>query len=292
MSERMHESGFDSVGTHYTRLGIADGPVVVMIHGLGMSQDYWQPQMMAFASAFQVIVYDILGHGESPMPEEDVAMDDMVDQLHGLLHDLEVSAAHMVGHSMGALIATGFALAHPKQTLSLAALNSVYDRPTDVRQAAEARAADILSGASKTGNDTTFNRWFGDTPPDDQADAIDWIKSKVEDNDPTGYGQIYSLFSRSDDAYVGKLGELACPALFMTGALDPNSTPEMSEKMAMAAPHGVAVVLENERHMMSLVSPAETTNILGNFLVDAAGGNGIGIGHESGGSNSAGEDAA
>lgn len=266
MSERVHESGFDSVGTHYTRLGPADAPVVVMIHGLGMNQDYWQPQVMAFAGTFHVVVYDIIGHGESPMPDEDISMDDMVDQLHGLLHDLEIERAHIVGHSMGALIATGFALAHPEQSLSLAALNGVYDRPADVRVAAEARAAEIMSGASCTGNETTFKRWFGDAPDDDQAETIAWIKAKVEDNDPTGYGRIYNLFSRSDDAYVGKLEGLACRALFLTGELDPNSLPLMSEKMAAAAPRGIAISLEGERHMMSLISPAATTNILGDFL--------------------------
>ncbi len=271
MSDHIHENGFDSIGTHYTRIGPADAAVVVFIHGLGMNQDFWRPQMMAFAGTYQVVVYDIIGHGESPMPEDDVAMDDMVDQLHGLLHDLGIAAAHIVGHSMGALIATGFALAHPEQAHSLAALNGVYDRPADVRRAAEARAAEIQSGSSSTGNETTFQRWFGDAPHDDQADAIAWIKSKLEDNDPTGYGLIYALFSRSDNTYVGKLGDLTCPALFLTGALDPNSTPAMSQEMAAATPNGRAISLDGERHMMSLVSPERTTEVLASFLHDTLG---------------------
>ena len=268
MSEHVHESGFDSVGTHYTRFGPKDAAVVVLIHGLGMNQDYWQPQMVPLASTFQLVVYDIIGHGESPMPDEDVSMADMVDQLHGLLHDLGIEKAHVVGHSMGALIATGFALAHPDQTSSLVAMNGVYDRPTDVRRAAEARAAEILSGQSASGNESTFLRWFGDSPPASQADAISWTKAKLEDNDPTGYGRIYDLFTRSDDAYVGKLNALQCVALFLTGVLDPNSTPRMSEAMAEAAPRGQALCLDGERHMMSLVSPERVTPILGDFLIN------------------------
>ncbi len=264
----LHESGFDGIGTYYSRFGPEGAPVVVLIHGLGMAQDFWQPQMIALAGEFQIVAYDILGHGESPMPEEDVALDDMEDQLHGLLHDLEIDQAHIVGHSMGALIATGFALAHPGQTLSLIAMNGVFDRPAKVRAAAEARAAEILSGGSGNDNTATFLRWFGESPRGDQEASIAWIKAKLGDNDATGYGRIYRLFSRSDDAYVGRLGDLQCHALFLTGALDPNSTPEMSGKMAQAAPHGRAIAIEDERHMMSFVSPARTNDILMNFLLD------------------------
>jgi len=270
MSEMIHESGFDAIGTHYTRVGPADAPVIVLIHGLGMNQDFWQPQTLAFAGTFHVIAYDILGHGESAMPDDDVAMDDMVDQLHGLLDELGVPSAHVVGHSMGALIATGFALAHPDATLSLVGLNGVYDRPAEARVSAEKRADEILSGSAARGSAITFQRWFGDAPDDDHSEAIAWVKDKLEDNDPKGYGLIYSLFSRSDDAYVGKLDALTCPALFLTGALDPNSTPAMSEAMAAAAPQGTAVVLEGERHMMSLVSPERSTTLIGNFIHDCA----------------------
>ena len=236
--EVLHESGYDSIGTHYTRFGPEGAPVVVLIHGLGMDHGFWQPQMAAFAGVFQVLAYDILGHGDSPMPDEDVSMDDMVDQLHGLMNDLEIGEAHVVGHSMGALIATGFALAHGDQALSLAGLNGVYDRPRDVRVAAEARAAEIMAGGSAGGNAATFKRWFGEAPGDDQQEAIAWIKAKLEDNDPAGYGLVYSLFSRSDDAYAGKLGDLECRALFLTGALDPNSTPAMSEENGTGGAEG------------------------------------------------------
>jgi pimeloyl-ACP methyl ester carboxylesterase len=266
MPDILHENGFDDIGTHYSRFGAGDAPNIVLIHGLGMDQNFWQPQMIALAGEFQTVAYDILGHGESPMPEDDVSLDDLVDQLHGLLHELQISEAHIVGHSMGALIATGFALAHPEQTSSLIAMNGVYDRPKEVREAAKARATEILASGNERGNATTFQRWFGDTPRENQKPAIQWIKETLAGNDATGYGRIYNLFAQSDDAFVGKLENLACQALFLTGALDPNSTPKMSLRMADAAPHGRAVAIENERHMMSFVSPDQTNEIILDFL--------------------------
>ena len=48
------------------------------------------------------------------------------------------------------------------------------------------------------------------------------------------------------------LARLSCPALFMTGAKEPNSTPEMSQAMARIAPHGRAVIVEGAAHMLPM----------------------------------------
>jgi pimeloyl-ACP methyl ester carboxylesterase len=61
-----------------------------------------------------VIVYDMLGHGDSALPAADVTLRDYADQLAGLLNHLGI-AANVVGHSMGALVALEFALAHPER---------------------------------------------------------------------------------------------------------------------------------------------------------------------------------
>ncbi|MEO0619232.1 MAG: alpha/beta fold hydrolase [Pseudomonadota bacterium] len=270
MSSRIHESGFDTLGTHYLRLGDADAPTILFIHGLGMAHMYWQPQLVALAERYHLIAYDLLGHGESPPPDDDVTLDDLVDQAHGLLHDLGVQTAHIVGHSMGGLIATGFALAHPQASLSLSVLNSVYDRPLEARRAAEERASQILANTADTrrdnGVEATIVRWFGDTPDVEHEELIDMLRQQLAANDPAQYGQIYRLFATSDVAFVGRLQALTCPALFMTGADDPNSTPAMSQRMADAAPHGHCIVFDDARHMMSLVDPARVTPELDEFI--------------------------
>ncbi|MEL7542776.1 MAG: alpha/beta hydrolase, partial [Pseudomonadota bacterium] len=203
-------------------------------------------------------------------PEDDVTLEDLVDQAHGLLHDLGVSVAHVVGHSMGGLIAIGFALAHPEATHSLTALNSVYDRPEKARRAAEERADQILSSANieseDNGINATIDRWFGDSPDPEHDELIDMLRQQLAANDPAQYGLIYRLFATSDDAYADRLGALECPALFMTGADDPNSTPAMSQAMANAAPAGQCSVVEGTRHMMSLVQPERVTPALEAFI--------------------------
>ena len=94
----------------------------------------------------------------------------------------------------------------------------------------------------------------------------EWVDAALAGVDPVGYARTYRLFASSDAAHRGRLGGLAMPALFLTGAQDANSTPAMSAAMASEAPDGRAVSLPGERHMMSLASPGAVDPVLAGFL--------------------------
>jgi len=100
-------------GTNYQLIGEGNH-TRVFIHGVGLNHQVWQPQVDYFtASGYQVLIYDMLGHGQSRQPDEGVTLDDYVAQLTRLLDHLQIERSDVIGHSMGALIAVAFALAHP-----------------------------------------------------------------------------------------------------------------------------------------------------------------------------------
>ena len=70
-----------------------------------------------------------------------------------------------------------------------------------------------------------------------------------------GYAAAYQAFATGDETYANAWPGIACPALMLTGALDANSTAQMAEAMANAAPRGRAVVVEGHRHMVNLTAP-------------------------------------
>ena len=113
-------------GTHCVRCGSGDS--VILIHGVGMNASVWAPQLEALSRTCDVVAYDLLGHGGSSLPPPDARLQDYTSQLLQLLDDLAIGTAHIVGHSMGALVAIDFALTHPERTTSVAALNAVYRR--------------------------------------------------------------------------------------------------------------------------------------------------------------------
>ncbi|WP_368904408.1 alpha/beta fold hydrolase [Taklimakanibacter lacteus] len=252
-------------GTSYVRLG--QGEPIVFIHGVGLNADAWHPQIEAFASTHQVIALDMAGHGGSALPAEDAGLSAYVEQLRRLLDDLGIPAATIVGHSMGGLVALGFALAHPDRTLRVAVLNSVYERDPASRKAVEMRAREIAMSSGAVNADGPLKRWFGDGG--ENGATINQVRQWLTSVDPRGYAAAYRIFATSDDAFSGRLGELAMPALFATGSLDPNSTPSMSRAMAKAAPRGEALILEGQRHMMNLVDPDAVNRALRAFLAQS-----------------------
>ncbi|WP_169740153.1 alpha/beta fold hydrolase [Paraburkholderia acidipaludis] len=244
---------------------------VVLIHGVGMNRSVWAPQIAPLTAAnYEVVVYDMLGHGESALPPAEPTLGDYAAQLDGLFDDLRIGRAHVVGHSMGALVALEFALTRAPRTLSVAALNAVYDRTPAQREAVMSRAGTLGEAPLDTGVDATLERWFGDPVPAHLTRAAQAVRHLLLSVNPVGYARTYRLFACSDDVHVGRLTNLAMPALFLTGACDPNSSPEMSRKMAAAAPFGRADVIANARHMMTVSDPEQTNERLLAFLAAAA----------------------
>ena len=252
-------------GTAYSVAG--EGDALVLIHGVGMNRGVWAPQVDALQDSFRVVSYDMLGHGASRLPTALPGLDEYAAQLAALLDHLQIDVAHVVGHSMGSLIALEFALQYPARVASVVALNAVYDRTPTQRAAVMQRAASLEGGGLEQPSiDATVARWFGDPVPGHLAQVAELVRSLLETVNPEGYARTYRLFASSDQAHVGRLPQLTVPALFMTGECDPNSSPAMSHSMATAAPRGRAEIIANERHMMNVTAPAIVNQRLVQFI--------------------------
>lgn len=110
----------NGVNIHYIEAG--EGPVVLLLHGLGSSLDTWRQNIQPLASAgFTVLAPDLPGHGDSDKPESlDYDPLAAVDFTGRFLDTLEVRKASLVGSSAGGLVAAMFALEHPERTGKLA----------------------------------------------------------------------------------------------------------------------------------------------------------------------------
>ncbi|MFC7411859.1 alpha/beta fold hydrolase [Hydrogenophaga atypica] len=251
------ESGITRHGTAWTVTGT--GEPVVLIHGVGMQQGVWGPQVLHLARTHQVLVYDMLGHGASLPAQGAPILADYANQLVELLDELGISSASVAGHSMGALVALEFALAHPQRSRRVAALNAVYRRTQDQRDAVLARAQALRECGAPATAGPTLARWFGDPVPPELQRAATEVAGYLEGVQPLGYAQAYAVFASSDEAHVGKLDKLVMPALFCTGEYDANSSPAMAQAMAAEAPIAMAEVIPGARHMMN-VTDAEAVN--------------------------------
>lgn len=241
------------------------GPALVLVHGVGLNASVWLPQLDAFSRDHRVVAYDTLGHGGSDRPAADAGLPDYARQLEALLDELGIETAVLLGHSMGALIATLFAIEHPRRVERLIAANPVYRRPAGQLAASRARALQIEERGPSANLDEAVSRWFGD-PAAVKPSRVEQVRRWLNQADRLGYARAYRVFSEADPWLTDKLGELRVPVMFVTGALDPNSTPGMSRAMAAQAPLGYARVLDGERHMMAYASPARFNSAVREFL--------------------------
>lgn len=249
-------------GTAYIDAG--SGEAMVLIHGVGLNADAWQPQIWELAKTHRVIAIDMLGHGESEAASGAVTLDSYVKQVADLMTACGITAANIAGHSMGGLVAIGFALAHPARALRLAVLNSIYRRSAENRAAVEARAREISRSKAAGNIEEPLERWFG--PRRQQPALAQEVRAWLASANPQGYAAAYSIFASSDEAFVGRLQSLSMPSLFATGSLDLNSSPAMAGAMANEARRGRLLVVEGARHLMNLTHPDAVTAALHDLL--------------------------
>lgn len=256
-------------GTGYCRAG--SGQALVFIHGVGMHAGFWAPQIAAFAEQWDVLAYDTLGHGSSILPPAKPCLGDYAAQLLALLDGLNLEHVRLVGHSMGALIALEFALSYPERVEAVVPMNGVYCRTSAQRKTVQTRAEALKDGIQALGwRQAAIDRWFGAPVPQSLLETTSWVGASLASVDPIGYSRAYELFAKADDAHAGRLQNLAMPALFLTGTDDENSSPDMSARMATAAPRGQTLTLDGQRHMMSLAAPELVNEVIARFFAETA----------------------
>src|SRR5262247_1598906 len=82
-----------------TGLRAGKGEAVILVHGVGMAAEIWRPQLDALSQRYDVIAYDMLGHGGSDLPPREARLSDYADQLRAVMDGLGIARAHLVGHS-------------------------------------------------------------------------------------------------------------------------------------------------------------------------------------------------
>jgi (E)-2-((N-methylformamido)methylene)succinate hydrolase len=247
-------------GAAYVDVG--EGEPVVLVHGVGLRLEAWEPQTESLAETHRVIAVDLPGHGASSPIVQGSGLAEFVNWLVAVLDDLGLDSVNIAGHSMGALIAGGCAVSAPKRVRRVALLSAVHRRDSDASSAVRARAAEIAAG--KVDPIAPLSRWFGDECR--ASEPYQLVKAWLAAVDIEAYATAYGAFAEGDVLYADRWPGVTCPALFLTGELDPNSTPQMTRELAATSPHGEACIIAAHRHMVNMTAPDEVTEALRHWL--------------------------
>ncbi len=235
---------------------------MVLVHGVGMNADYWGNITDALEPHFSLTVIDMPGHGHSPaLPQPSPTLHQYTDVISRALQTVPPRPAIITGHSMGALIALDMAERHPQQVTGIAVLNGVYRRSEQASLAIRQRVAELTD---QTASDpaATLERWFGTSPQGELAQASEQCREWLGNINQQSYAAAYRAFANADAPSDEALTRIDCPALFMTGELEPNSTPAMSQAMNRLLKNSQCVIVEQAKHMMSMTHPQAVVSAL------------------------------
>ena len=266
MREKYARSGLSPDGTWYEISGSESAEVpVVMIHGVGLDQTMWEPQMAALEASYCVVRYDILGHGRSESrPVDDITT--FVAQLEELLAYLNVDELHLVGLSMGGVISQAFAGASPSRLRTLVLMNTVYRRTEEelagMRRRLQLTRNEGLAPIAKAAMD----RWFDDAFRQQFPERVEMIRSKLLANDLKAYTDAYAALVEADAIVRDALKHVRCPALVLTGENDPGSTPAIAKRMVDDLDNAELAILPGLHHLASWEAPQTVNPRIVEFL--------------------------
>jgi pimeloyl-ACP methyl ester carboxylesterase len=242
---------------------------VVLLHGVGLDRTIWEAVTGALerkAPGRDIVALDLPGHGTRPPLTHGVSLGDLAADV---LDRMPEQPVHLVGFSVGALIAQYIAVHHPDRILTLTCVNSVCARNADeaasVRNRLETAGTDFALGAERA-----VDRWFPQDAHDPRTKPLrDRTRRILLANDIPSYLYVYRVFATGDAELATELHRITVPVLAVTGEDDPGSTPEMSYRIAERIPGTKVHVIPGARHMVPDTHPEPLATLIAELITTA-----------------------
>jgi pimeloyl-ACP methyl ester carboxylesterase len=270
----------NGVKIFYRDYGPAEGDPVLMVHGLGAQLVHWPPHLIKFLQDhnFRPITYDNRDVGLSsrfsgtpsfildyikyflrlPINSE-YTIDDMAEDGIKLLEKLSINQAHVIGTSMGGMIAQIISAQYPNKVKSFTLIASTASTPSPMNAPTKS-VRNLMLERSKNPNASveevikreikivTLIGMEGrvvDTP-EFRKETIQNLKRA---QDGSGYArQLLSILASKDR--LKKIQKIKAPTLIIHGKNDPMIRPKNAYKMHKLIPHSKLKIIENMRHLI------------------------------------------
>ena len=242
-----------------------NGPTVTLVHGVGASLESWDEVAEHMKVHFTLLRMNLRGHGSLTKPiSQNCGLDDFVDDVLEAMNSAGFEKTHLVGFSMGGMIAQLLALTHPNKVNRLGLISAVADRTPEEKTRLAQRAKIIRNEGIISVIDASAERWF--TPqfrekyPEKVSHQLDLLLA----NDSDSYTEAYRIFALTD---VGeRISKIPHKTLIVTGEGDIGSSPRMAHFMHEKIQNSELIILPDLRHNLLTEAPKLLANLIKNFL--------------------------
>jgi 3-oxoadipate enol-lactonase len=247
------------------RMGV--GELLICLHGIGGNRSNWRDQLPEFGRYFQAVSLDFRGYGDSEDFEGSLDPRDFVEDVLRVINHFRADTAHLMGLSMGGLVAMRFADIYPERlaSLTLCDTNLGFSNvsPERRRQFLDLRLAPLLAGAEPRDIAPAVAEAL--VSPSVTAVAFQRLLDSVAQLHKTSY--MKTLEGMSTDAYAFELEKISVPTHVIVGENDPATPPALSRILATRIPGGRLSVVPGAGHLSNIERPSEFTAISLGFLL-------------------------
>jgi len=220
------------------------GPLLVLLHPIGLEGSWWQPYVSELSERFTVITPDLAGHGRSPLRSDSLELEDHAQAVARLICE-HGGRAHVAGASMGGMVAQVLALQEPWAVESLSLISTMATVPDAARAAVAQRGQLAIDQGMAACIDPTVERWV--LPGEVASTFANLCRVQLARIVPRSWRANWMAISHLHT--LDSLSTLRCPVFVCTGERDVSTTPEMSRAMATAIGNPELHLVPGAAHM-------------------------------------------
>ena len=244
------------------------GTPIVMIHGAQGDQSMFTGMAAAFAKDYRVLTFDQRGSGLSEKPDMPYSIAMLADDTAALMDHLKIASAHIVGVSMGGMIAQEFALRHPNKVRSLVLGCTTPGGPKSIRLGGDALTSAYSTQpmtAEERGKalaEAAFSKGYLAKHPEVIISMIEARRSRPIDSAAFPHRMKAAMEHDTFD----RLAQIRCPTLVITGKDDALISWENSRLLTEHIKGADEVILEPAGHCFWLEQPEASREAIAGFI--------------------------
>jgi 3-oxoadipate enol-lactonase len=251
----------NEIDVRYVIDGPTDAPVVVFSNSLASDLGIWSEVAEALCGQYRVLRYDLRGHGGTGATPGEYSIALLGQDLLALLDALHFKKVHLVGLSIGGMIAQSVAATAPQRFLSLVlcatsseSVPAIWEQRLDI--ARRCGFGELI--------EPTLLRWFTPETHKREPELIASTRRMISETSTSGY--VGSAAALRDMNLMSLLAQITAPTLLVAGQNDESTPVAGMEAMCRAIPDARLVALPGAAHLLALERPKELIGLIGGFL--------------------------
>jgi 3-oxoadipate enol-lactonase len=254
----------NGITVNYALEGSASAPVVTVSHSLAAHLGMWEPQMTALTRTHRVLRYDTRGHGGSEVTPGGYTLDQLADDVLGLLDVLDIERTHWLGLSMGGMIGQTLALKAPARLRSLVLADTSSRVPPEAKPTWEGRIRTAEAQGMEPLVEPTIERWLTAPFRQRRPEVVDRVRTMIRETDPRGYAGCCHAIAALD--LTDRLSAIRLPTLVVVGEEDPGTPVAAARTIHEHIKGSELVIIPAAAHLSNLEQPEAFTTAVVKFL--------------------------